>query len=173
MSTHGSEGKTPLAWILGKKGNGEKAPVVSLSTGWERPHGPLPTLSPSPSSPGRSGAVWARRWLLARGGRDAAPLSRSFHSWPRWRGRTGTASSRHELQGATGWEVEPDGRVGEQRSAPSRSPPLPSTQGPPPLLLSKKLRTVLPSRMSGFLVTPSALATVLNRSTMYWGGCLK
>lgn len=133
MSTHGSEGKTPLARVLGKKeGNGEKAPVVSLSTGWECPHGPLPTLSPSPSSPGRSGAVWARRWLLARGGRDAAPLSRSFHSWPRWRGQTGTASSRHELQGATGWEVEPDGKVREQRSAPSRSPPLPSTQGHPP-----------------------------------------
>lgn len=57
--------------------------------------------------------------------------------------------------------------------SPLPQPPSPQHPGAPPLLLSKKLRTVLPSRISGFLVTPSALATVLNRSTMYWGGCLK
>ncbi len=40
------------------------------------------------------------------------------------------------------------------------------------LHLSKKLRTVFPSRSVGSLVTPSTSAMVLYRSSMYWGGCL-
>lgn len=40
------------------------------------------------------------------------------------------------------------------------------------LHLSKKLRTVFPSSKVGSLVTPSTSATVLYKSSMYWGGCL-
>lgn len=40
------------------------------------------------------------------------------------------------------------------------------------LHLSKKLRTVFPSRRYGSLVTPSTSATVLYRSSMYCGACL-
>lgn len=42
----------------------------------------------------------------------------------------------------------------------------------PILHLSKKLRTVFPSRRYGSLVTPSTSATVLYKSSMYCGGCL-